>query len=547
MTLSKVAAEKHGWSIAAVALAIVIGMQFPLIWQRSIHWDEFFHYSQLHQLANGTLTRPLQTLHTRMFGWVLDIPGNGIDHTIIIRFAMFGFELLAAASIAGIAARFTDRVTGLICAAAYVSGGFVFQHGFSFRADPMAAGLLMASLWLLLSSRMRWPAIFAVGLMLGTSAMITIKIILFAPAFAGVAWLRWKEEGKSVQWIYRLAGAGLVTVATFALLYFFHSSGLGVNSDAAARTVISTSAEKMFILGIPPYLIYALKQVLLAPVLAAVIVIFPGSLLRSSFSLDQRIALAGLFAPLLTLFFYHNTAPYYYAFMLPPVVAACSIVIADFRRKFGTWLVAGLFAVTALMLWSKESAEPIRNQRTLMAAAEKMFPQKVAYIDFCAFLGEFPKANNFMTPWGIELYKAGIVPDIRTLLATKVVPLVMDNDPMFTRLLTTDEPALEFKPEDAAAMRATYIHLWGPYWIAGGKFAGGSKVDAFEIRVPGPYTVKDSELVIDGKTYAAGDVVQLDRGTYQVSTIERGARLVWGDNIKVPDQPAPTESFWTPF
>ncbi len=72
-----------------------------------------------------------------------------------------------------------------------------------------------------------------------------------------------------------------------------------------------------------------------------------------------------------------------------------------------------------------------------------------------------------MTPWGIELYKAGIVPDIRTLLATKVVPLVMDNDPMFTRLLTTDEPALEFKPEDAAAMRATYIHLWGPYWIAG--------------------------------------------------------------------------------
>ena len=107
---------------------------------------------------------------------------------------MFGFELLAAASIAGISARFTDRVTGLICAAAYISGGFVFQHGFSFRADPMAAGLLMASLWLLLSSRMRWPAIFAVGLMLGTSAMITIKIILFAPAFAGVAWLRWKEE-----------------------------------------------------------------------------------------------------------------------------------------------------------------------------------------------------------------------------------------------------------------------------------------------------------------------------------------------------------------
>ncbi len=534
------------WAIAAFALFIVAALQFPLVWQRSIHWDEFYHYSQLHQLANGALTQPLQTLHARFFSWVLEMPGNGIDHTIIIRFAMLACEWVAALAIGGIAARFTDRTTGCICAAAYISGGFVFQHGFSFRADPMAAALLMSSLWILLSTRLSWLAMLATGALLAVAAMITIKIVLFAPAFAGIVWLRWNEKNRSVKWLMRLFCTGIFAALVFVVIYWLHSRGLTGESDNVAKGVVSNSASKMFGFGQLPYLIFGLKQVLLAPVLAAAIIFFPATLFRHKGTTAQKMALAGLFAPVFTLFFYHNTAPYYYTFMLPPVVAAVSIVVAEFRAKFGTLLVAGLFVFTALMLWSKETDEPIRNQRTLMAAAEKMFPGGVAYFDFCAFLGEFPKANAFMTPWGIELYKAGFYPAMTAQMVKQPVPLVMDNDPMFKRLLERSGPVPEFIPADAAAVRDTYIPLWGPYWIAGRRFAAGT-VGSFIVRVPGPYTVRGGRISIDGRDYFAGDVVELARGEHQVSADGGAVTVVWGKHIEVPKQAAPSTPFWTPF
>jgi hypothetical protein len=405
----------------------------------------------------------------------------------------------------------------------------------------------MASLWLLLSTRMRLHQIVLAATLLATGMMITIKCVLLAPAFLGIAWLRWNEEQRSRDWLLRLAGLGIATGVAFALIYGLHATGLGGGSATAAKGVVAASANKMFGIGDLPYLVYAAKQMLLAPVLATCILLFPGTLLRSKFSRDQRIALAGLFAPLATLFFYHNTAPYYYTFMLPPVVAAISIVIAEFRHKFGTLLVAGLFVFSAFMLWTRESSEPIRNQRLLMAAAEQMFPKNTAYLDFCGFLGSFTKANAFMTPWGIELYKSGFYPSIRQTLATQTVPLVMDNDPMFTRLLATQKPVPEFLPEDAAALRASYIHWWGPYWIAGYDVAPDEGEVAIELLVPGPYTVRQGVLIIDGKPYQPGEVVTLDRGRISISAPQRAAKLVWGDNIDLPSYPAPSEPFWTPF
>ena len=538
---------RFDWVIAVFGLVLVIALQFPLIWQRSIHWDEFFHFSQVHQFANGTLAQPIQTLKARLFMWVLDMSGSSIDHIVTIRFAMFAFELVAALAIAGVAARFTDWTTGIIAAAAYIGGGFVFQHGFSYRADPMAAGLLMVALWLLLCTRMRAYQLLICGFLIGLATMVTIKAILFAPAFIGIAWLRWNEEQRSIEWVARMIALGVAAVCTFAIVYLWHSQGLVDQTGNAGRGLIQSSANKMFGIMSVPYLLFALKQTLLAPALSAILVLFPGELLRSRFLLHERIALGGLFAPLLTLFFYHNTAPYYYTFMLPPVVAASAIVIASFRKKFGTLIVAGLFAFSALMLWSKETSEPIRNQKLLTAVANEMFPEGVSYLDFCAFLGEFSKANAFMTPWGIELYKAGKYASILDTLNSKIVPLVMENDPMFTRLLATDAPVPEFLPQDAAAMRKTYIRLWGPYWIAGKEISSSSENEKFVVHVPGPYTVHGAGISIDGRSYARNGIVILNRGVYLVGATDGAAKLVWGRHIKPPVDPAPTTPFWTPF
>jgi hypothetical protein len=533
--------------IAAFALFAVIAMQFPLIWQRSINWDEFYHYAQVHEFANGLLTQPLQSLRARMFVWVIDLPGSGIDHLIVTRFAMFAFELLAAVSIAGIAARFTDRVTGLIAAAAYVGGGFVFQHGFSFRADPMLAGLLTASLWLMLCTRMRAGTVILCGSMLALATMVSIKAVLFGPAFVGVAWLRWQESGRSVNWLIRLAALAIATLVAFACIYLWHASGVkGDNADAAAG-LVNVSANKMFGIGNVPYLVYVSKQAMLAPLLAICILLFPGALIRARLSAHERVALVGLFLPLLTLLFYHNTAPYYYAFILPPVVAATSVAFGEFRRKFGTAIVAGLIILTTFLLWVKESSEPLQNQRTLVAAADRMFPGKTAYLDCCGFLGRFDKANVFMTPWGIELYKSGYYPSIKRKMAEQPVPLVMANAPMFSQLFETRDEVVDFLPEDAAAIRASYIHFWGPYWIAGKKFADGAPEAEFELLVPGPYTLRGTELILDGKRYRTGDVVQLQRATYRAFAPRGEAILVWGDKTEAPSQPAPSGPVWTAF
>jgi hypothetical protein len=532
--------------IAAFALFAIIALQFPLIWQRSINWDEFYHYAHVVELSRGTLDTPLQTLQARMFLWVLHLPGNGIDHIIVIRSVMFVFELLAALSIAGIAARFTDKTTGVIAAAAYLGGGFVFQHGFSFRADPMLAGLLMMSLWLLLCTRMKASTLLLSGLLLGTALMVSIKIVLYAPAFAGIAWLRWHEQNRSVTWVFQMAGLVVATLAFAASIYVFHASDLAGNAGTVAASVVNNSANSMFGFGLP-YQNYAFKQILLVPVLAAFIVFFPGTLLRSRCSLNERIALAGLFAPILTLFFYRNALPYYYTFMLPPVVAAVSIVISEFRRKFGTVLVSALFLLTAVLTWVKEDNAAIRNQRTVLDAAEKIFPDKVAYIDFCGYLGSFPKANAFLTSWGIELYKAGHYPSIRQILANRPVPLVMSNHPMFGTLFKTKEDVPDLIPGDAAVMRATYIHFWGPYWVAGKEFEATAEEADINLLVPGPYTVRGGPLRINGKEHRDGEVVVLSRGQYRIAPMGADAKLIWGKRIVAPTKPAPEGPYWTSF
>jgi hypothetical protein len=183
----------------------------------------------------------------------------------------------------------------------------------------------------------------------------------------------------------------------------------------------------------------------------------------------------------------------------------------------------------------------------VLEAAEKIFPGKVAYIDFCGYLGSFPKANAFLTSWGIELYKAGHYPSIRDILASRTVPLVMSNHPLFGTLFKTRDEVPDLLPEDAAAMRATYIHFWGPYWVAGEEIDASAGATDVDLIVPGPYTVRGGGLRIDGTEYADGDVVVLSRGKHQIASTGVDAKLIWGERIMAPAEPAPKGAYWTPF
>lgn len=539
-------APSLAWPLAA--LGFVAALQLVSLFHRAVNWDEYWFLGQVHELAQGQLTRPLQTIHTRLFGWLTALPGSDIDAMIAARVAMLGCLVVATLAIVGIAERFAPRRAALFAALAYLSAGFVFQHGHSFRVDPLATMLLMAALWALLRAPLRWGTVLGIGLLLGLAAMVTIKVVLYAGAFAGLAWLRWSEHGRSPAAALRLVGIGVAALAAFGALYLYHNHDLAHGAQGMAKSVLRTSFGYMFGWGVPDYWRMMLKAAATAPLLTLLIAAFPFVLWRLPASGAEKIALLGLFSPLATLLFYHNTAAYYYVYMLAPVAAAAAIAIPLLTARLRPPVLALAFAANPVVIWAAEAPSVLPAQRQLAEAAEALFPQPVGYFDWCAQLPSLAKRNMFMTPWGIDLYQHHEVPSLEETMARESVPLVVENEAMFTQALRGSGDRAVFTPRDAAVLRASYVPFWGPFWLAGQRIPAGSTDHAFDLKVPGPYTVGDAPLVIDGVARRAGEVVELARGVHRIGG-NRAAPvlLLWGRNLKPPAKAPPAQPWFVDF
>lgn len=531
------------WPFAMLVLALVL--QATLVVHRAINWDEFYHYSQVYALTQGTLTQPLQTLYTRAFAWVVALPGSGIDHILIIRWFMLGCEIATLAAIIGIASRFASREAAWLCALAYAGAGFVFQHATSFRFDGPCAALLMCAAWIMLRARLRLPAIAAIGLLVGTAGVLTVKAALYAPVFAGIAWLRWTEAGRDLRGALRLALVGLSTMLSFAAIYLLHSRGLASNPDGEAQAMLGRAGGQMFTLGVQPYWPHHVKGALMAPLVTLAILAFPFVLRASQRPLAEKLALTGLLLPLTTLLFYHNTAPYYFVYMLAPVCAGLGPVAELAAARYGSAKLAIAMGGLALAVWVMEKPGPLERQRELIAAADAILPDRPAYFDSCAMLGSFPKANPFMTPVGTALYLNGSYPSMVSVMAKRPVPLVLANDPVFAAAMTTRDPVGAFLPQDLAALREGYLHWWGPFWIAGRQFTDSA---AFDLLVPGQYRVEGAALQLDGKVIQPGSVIELARGAHRAELQPgQSARIVWAAAKAPPAAPPPPEPWFTDF
>lgn len=534
------------WPLAGIVLALAGHLYLALT--RAINWDEYYHYSQVQKLAQGTLTEPLQTLYTRAFVWVVDLPGVAVDHIVAIRIFMFLCVIVVTAAIFGTASRFVGRVPAAFCALIYLTAGYVLQHGTSFRFDAPAAALLMTAAWMLLRFRLNAGPILVVGLLAGLSAMLTIKTILYTPVFFGIAWLLWSEADNKRPLLFQLAGVGAAALGSFALIYLAHASSLAGNSDVEAMKVVSRAGGKMFHFGYVTYWLSLVKGVQLSLVLSLVILAFPAVVWKAALSKPEKWALTGFYLPILTLFFYHNTAPYFYVYMLPPVTVACGVVLASLVARYRSISVAALLLLGGGFVFYNEPPNTIERQRQILRVADDMFPGGVAYFDSCAMLGRFPKANVFMTPWGIDQYLLGGFPSLEETMASKPVPLMVNDDYMFEDALNGKGPVPAFLPGDLAAIRDTFVHLWGPFWIAGEDIPARASGHAFKVRVPGYYTVRGSSVTIGDREVAPGQFVHLDRGVYRASTAgANGARLVWGKDINIPAQPDTGGPLFMPF
>lgn len=541
------ARNSNAWPL--IGLGIVLLATFASLFWRSVNWDEYWFLSQVNELAQDRLTRPLQTIHTRLFFWLVSLPGSDIDALIAGRVGMYLCLLAIAAAIAGIARHFAGLSAGLFAALAYLSAGYVFQHGYSFRVDPLAAALLMGSLWAMLCTRLDWRWIAGIGLALGLAGMVTIKVVLYAPAFAGIAWLRWSRAGFAPAQLLRLAAIGAVALISFALLYLLHSRGLAHAHEGEASTVLRTSAGFMFKFLSSDYWPMLRKAAATAPVLTLLIVAFPFVLHRLRGSRDEKIALIGLYAPLSTLLFYHNTAAYYYTYMLAPVAAACGVLFPFVIRRFGAATTALVLALNPLVVWLAEPPSALPAQRQLADAAQQLFPRGTPYFDHLAMFPSLAKQNMFMTDWGIDLYRNNELPRLRETMARVAVPLVVEDHPMFTQALRGEKEQFRvYDDADLAALRSNYVAFWGPFWLAGREVAAGADPLRFDLQVPGPYTLHGAPLTIDGVARQPGDVVNLARGQHVIAGDRpASARLLWGKHLSAPDRAPPPQPWFVDF
>ncbi len=539
-------------SLSLIALLIigVLALEFHLVLTRSIHWDEFHFYGQLADYVRGNEISPFQTFHVQFFAWIPGLVENGIDGIVIGRMVMFGCQLITLASIASIAQRFVTREYAWLTVLIYLSAGYTLQHGWSFRTDPLATALIMSSLAVLTRARLNFMFVPVAGVLIGLAGLVTVKAILLAPAFAGMAWLRWSEARFSTPRGATIIAIPAIAAATFFALYAVHSDAVSAGEAATSLQSAGGAGQSMLLAGLPPYLRFLAKGAIIAFPLV-VLITYAVPQIRAH-KRDEKFALIGCVATLLALAIYRNTFPYFYPMMLAPVAAACAVGLNHLVPRYSVRLIAMVAAINAAGVWVIDGASRLPQQREIISAAQEIFPEPVAYFDFPNMLTDFDKANGFLTTWGLEDSRAAEGESTyRAILESKPVPLLLTID--WTRhanllAVMEDMPRKElFAEADQRLLKQTYRRFWGPFWLAGTQVSAGEQA-AYEVMVPGTYTVTGSDIAIDGTGYQSGETLVLDHGVVNMTNNSAdSAGIIWGDKLKRPEKAPPQRPYWTRF
>lgn len=535
--------------IVIIAFVLSILMQAYLVFTKGVNWDEFFHFQHIYELRSGALHRSLQVFYIHAFSWLFDLPLSPIDQLLIGRLVLVLCVPITGAAIYGVARRFTDTVPALLCALAYTTGGYVFLHGFAFRADPLATAMLMGSLWLFGTRRLSASTIMTVSLLLATAMMITVKAAFYAPAFAGLFWLRLKESKAPAVLVRHCIVIALTAPILFAILFQLHSMTVIRAPIEASGRELTSAGRTVFSSGFLPQSGYLIRQAILAPYLTVAILIAPFLWSRRLSSRAQLAAMIGLALPLATILFYRNSYPYFYVFVLAPFSVTLFPVFEWLAQRAGAMLCSLVLVGQAATLVLQEQASILNNQRSISKAVHKIFSEPVAYVDFCGFITDFPRVLPFLTSgWGLQEYRRRGQPILVQRMAREPVPLVLNNASVLDAAINKYNGIEKLLPADAKALRENYVHYWGPIWVAGKQISPGAASVVTNISVPGKYTVEGATLHIGGRPWQPGDVIYLVRGEHLIVPDRQSmARLRWGDRLTVPSEPAPSGPLFSNF
>ncbi len=541
------ARDQSWFALAGLAIIALIQVHFAL--SRTINWDEFYFYGQIVDFTQGESLRPLQTLHVQLLQWIPSIASTGVDGIIIGRLVMLACALATAFCVVAIAGKFARRDYALTAGLIWLAAGFTMQHGWSFRTDPLAAALIAGAMAVLARSRLSTACVLLAGVLIGIAGMVTLKSVLFAPAFAGLAWLRWSEAKFTTKTANRVVAIPIAAGTAFAVLYVWHGSILGDGTASTATSYAGNVGGSMLFAGWPIYLHFAVKGAILSVSAVATIAVTIAVLVKRP--RDEAIAIAGLIAPLAALLIYRNTLPYFYPMLLVPVIAASVIGIAAIAKRYSLRLLLIYTVVSGVVVWAVDGPSRMEQQRDIQIAADTILTEPIGYFDFPDLLPAHRKANGFLTRWGIESTYARGQGYFRSILEVETVPLLLtaepEQNPTLLAIMEGLPQQVRFHEEERTVLRATYRPFWGPFWLAGREVSAGGSAQ-YEVLVPGPYTVTGGEVSIDGVAYDAGALINLEREFVELSNAgEVPAGIIWGDKLQVPDHPVPKRPYWRGF
>lgn len=514
---------------------LLIAAQVFLVFTKSFNWDEFYHFSMVHDLPKGRLTWDFQTLYIRLFLWVPAVTDDLITQLQIARLGMLGFELVAVAMVVRLAREFVDHKTALITGIVYLAGGYIFTQGFSFRTDPVATAALMLALYLFATRDLTIGRVLAVGVLVGLAGLVTIKSIFYAPCFLAFAIRRLMDSPAA--WraaALRIAAVPIVALLTFVLVLQLHRIGL----DVRAASVPSLEGWISAFLGDGPgeRTTYVLKQMELAPVISVGVVLSLLVVLR----LPRRDAIAslGLLMPLLTLLFYRNTFPYFFVFLLAPVCVGIAPAIAPMLQRFGTGIVLAALAFSPVSMLAEQRYNVLDRQKALIDEVHRLFPQPVGYLAYAGFIADYPRIlPHLISGVGLKGYYERKVPVIAQEIERGNVAFVLSDSKSVRAGLEGRTMPSSLQPRDFAMLRENFIHYRSTIWIAGKTICPSQAEQTIMLYRPGPYSLDGGPIVIDGVLLADGQTHQLQAGPHRVLHQSGGCIRLWAlpQVPRVPD------------
>ncbi len=520
-------------ALSAAAVAACIGLliyKIALVRLININWDEFAFLSLVYELSRGELTALMQGSFTHLFTWLPRVAGDEIEQIVVARYVMVALLALTAWLIWRLACVWLQGFAALVPVFVYLSNMAVLEHGGSFRFDSMLAPLSVAPLVLLLApgsgQRRDWLA----GGLLGIGFAVSVKVVLFAPVVAATVLLsRPSDSGTFIDWreatrtLARVAIAATVLATVLIGLHWLAISP--VPSDSV--TGFAGSVARKTLLDVPwfprfdffarsfdwqpyPWLLIALGAVV--------------ALVRRDFG----IAVLGL--SLLPLAFYRNAFPYYYVVMLAPASVMAGYAVAQiwaFVRPHASAVVSnsliaalgvGLL-IQALQFASLLAFDDQILQRQIVAAAHRIFPEPVNYIDRCGMVPSFRKINFFMSTWGMEDYRSRNEPFVPKALSDHRPAFVLLNTQALDPNYTGPGGLL---PHDRELLGKYYVEYWGPIRVAG---ARGLLQTSGPVAVTVPFAadyrlVTAEPILVNGELRRDGDLIAV---TTEGVTAERAA------------------------